>query len=368
MSIHEGREEMLALLPESRVLRASALTVLLVIMVFLPAGQVTMAASPPPSAVGVTNLIDDVFPGSGPSSLVLNQDGNPVIAYVDNVDDTLQSRLYKIAVCHDANCAAPPTINTLASGPFGDLLKVMLNSNGLPVVAYVDNGGDVVLQTCGDSTCTSTSMVGPIGLGDAEHRSVVLAADDRPIISYHNYSTNDLNLTVCNSADCDAPDTVIVDDVGVSGGNNTLALNSSGLPVMAYFDDGTNQAGLFTGLKVAVCNTSECTGPAISEVDTGYATGEFASMQFNQLGHPIISYYHLGAQSLMAAFCQDATCSFPPDVVTVDTNGVGRYTSMALSIGDYPVITGRTHLDLGLPRASWRVFITASRAPQSPFG
>ena len=57
-----------------------------------------MAASPPPSAVGVTNLIDDVFPGSGSSSLVLNQDGNPVIAYVDNVDDTLQSRLYKIAV------------------------------------------------------------------------------------------------------------------------------------------------------------------------------------------------------------------------------------------------------------------------------
>ena len=66
------------------------------------------------------------------------------------------------------------------------------------------------------------------------------------LFSYWDLTNEDLKVAVCNNATCTSPTLTTVDSAGNVGGYTSLALNSSGFPVISYFN--------FTNgdLKVAV--------------------------------------------------------------------------------------------------------------------
>ena len=62
-------------------------------------------------------------------------------------------------------------------------------------------------------------------------------------------------------------------------------MNSSGFPVISYYDD-TN-----SDLKLAVCADAACVNKTITTIDSAGRVGEFTSLALNSSGFPVISYY-----------------------------------------------------------------------------
>jgi LPXTG-site transpeptidase (sortase) family protein len=186
----------------------------------------------------------------------------------------------------------------------------------------------VAMALNGYATITVDST-GDVGF----YTSLALNSSGYPVISYHDDTNSALKVAVCNDATCSSPTLTTVDNTASVGEYTSLELNSSGYPVISYFDD-TN-----TALKVAVCNDATCTSPTLTTVDsTGYV-GLHNSLALNSSGYPVISYYDSSNTALKVAVCNDATCT-SPTLTTVDSAGVvGYYNSLALNSSGYPVIS-----------------------------
>jgi len=65
-----------------------------------------------------------------------------------------------------------------------------------------------------------------------------------------------------------------VDNNGEPGRYNSLALGSSGYPVISHWDQSS------VDLKLAVCNNAACTNPTLTRVGTG-EIGEHSSLALN---------------------------------------------------------------------------------------
>jgi hypothetical protein len=157
-----------------------------------------------------------------------------------------------------------------------------------------------------------------------------------PVISYYDGVNGDLKLVVCGNTTCTAGNTITtVDSSGDVGLWNSLALNSSGFPVISYHDN-TN-----LDLKLVVCGNTTCTaGNTITTVDsTGYV-GQWTSLVLNSSDYPLISYYDVTNGDLKVAICGNTTCTAGNIIFTPDSTGnVGTFTSLTLDNFGFPVIS-----------------------------
>ncbi|MCA9949466.1 MAG: hypothetical protein KDE48_07475, partial [Anaerolineales bacterium] len=125
-----------------------------------------------------------------------------------------------------------------------------------------------------------------------------------------------------------------VDHGGYSG--TSLALNSNGFAVISYFRNFPDSK--FGALQLAVCNNIACDNPVIRQIDFSEAIRDI-SLVLNSSGFPIISYFDDVTDNLMLAVCNDATCTSPVLTIVDDSGDVGGYTSLALNSNGYPVIS-----------------------------
>jgi hypothetical protein len=85
-----------------------------------------------------------------------------------------------------------------------------------------------------------------------------------------------------------------------------LALNSSGFPVISYFDVN----GL--DLKLVVCGDPACNTNTITTVASTGFVGHYTSLALNSSDIPFISYYDVTNKDLKLAVCNDATLHRSP--------------------------------------------------------
>lgn len=213
----------------------------------------------------------------------------------------------------DAQDATSET--TITSGVAGPSQTVQLDAAGFRVfTAYTDGSLEVV--HCRDASCSSASRTFPDPDDEVTGRfgsSLVLDAHGFPVISYYGIATADLRIMHCNDPDCAGNDESITAPVpdGVTGQHSALVLDSSGNPVVAYYDTTRGRLGIVR------CDDPNCAGVETPvHPDPDRVTGRFdKSIVLDDRGNPVVTYFDVTNEKWKLLRCGTPDCSGPVRVI-----------------------------------------------------
>lgn len=262
------------------------------------------------------------------SSLALNASGNPVVAYLDASLGGL-----KVLVCDDPACTTG-NIQVLAASPGANPLQ--LDASGNPVIAYFASVPPALkVLHCGNPTCTAgnTTAVPDATPFAGQHASLQLDASGNPVVLYED-GNGTLKLLHCGNPTCTASNTVAIASASTSILSSALALDTSGNPVVAWATGSASK-----DIKVLRCASPSCLPNTISAPDTAYNVGQYTSLALNTSGNPVVSYYNATARGLRLLLCGNHSCSIGRQIVAPDpAPDVGRYSSLRLDASGLPVV------------------------------
>ena len=216
---------------------------------------------------------------------------------------------------------------------------ITIGWDGLPVISWYDySRNELNVIHCEDAACsTSVSHTLPDWDGvPGEYNSIAIGADGLPVISYYDSYFDELKVFHCGDAACSAGNTFTTVDSD-SGEYTSIAIGTDGLPVISYME-GTNN-----DLNVVHCGDVTCsTNNTINTLDSFPGiVGRYNSIAIGTDGLPVISYYKWGIGNLKVAHCEDVTCS-THTLHAVESGAeidVGKYTSITIGGDGLPVIS-----------------------------
>jgi hypothetical protein len=228
-----------------------------------------------------------------------------------------------------------------------------LDSSGFPVIAYYDNNAnDLELIHCNDANCTGNDeSFASIDSGVAVglYNSMVLDSSGFPVIAYYDITNANLKVVHCGNANCSSGNTInTLDSTGNVGLYPSIKLDASGFPIIAYTDT-TN-----TSVKVVHCNDALCAG-ANETITTVVNTEDDqtksnSALQLDGSGFPMIVFSDQTNDDLEYVHCNDVDCAGADETITSieTTNLVGGFASMVLDSSGFPVIAfwDETNFDL----------------------
>jgi len=269
------------------------------------------------------------------ASLQLDSNGYPIISYYDSTNGDLRILHCGDSICLSGNIVTSPD----TFGDVGYYTSMQLDSNGHPIVSYYDvTNGDIKLLRCGDTTCSSgNTITSPDTVGNVGgYASLQLDSNGYPVISYLDYTNGDLKVLHCGNVMCSGGNVIISPDTANNVGHSTsLKLDSNGYPVISYLDY-TN-----FDLKIIHCGDTTCSsGNTITSPDTIGNVGQGTGLQLDSNGNPVVSYYDITNGDLKIIHCGDTTCSSGNTITSPDTTGdVGVDTSLRLDANGIPVVS-----------------------------
>jgi hypothetical protein len=288
------------------------------------------------------------------SSLALDDNNYPVVAYYDATNQDL-----KVLHCGNTTCSSANNIETITgTGTVKDYsIAIQLDDDGYPLVAFTTTDYKIKLLHCNDVNCDGGNETVNV-IDDAAtygnghyigfYLSMVLDDDGYPAISYqHALPTFYLytpKIARCDDVDCSSPTVQLLDEAGLgerSGFGNSLALDSSEYPVLSFTD---------ADVWVIHCDEVDCTGTNSVEDIGNSAGGPYSNrslqtaMALDSSGYPIVAF-HDEDLHLRVVHCNDADCDGGNEssVVIDDVGPTGLYVSMVLNGSGYPVIAYHSH-------------------------
>jgi hypothetical protein len=286
------------------------------------------------------NSVQNVETGnrSGRSnSLVLDSSGRPVISYTaDVVNDSYYRRQLKLVHCGNANCSSGNIFQNLnTSYPSPEHSSLVLDAAGKPVLSFDDVANlKLAVFHCNDVNC-ATREEHYLDVGLLFIRDTSLALDSRgyPVVGYvprtnSNNPNPSLKLVSCGNANCSSGNSIqTVDGGAIVARFPSLVIDSTGLPVMAYYDAANKD------LKVVHCGRTNClNGNFVKAVDTAGDVGNFPSLKLTASGKPVIAHGDATTGTLKWLQCGDGNCSSGNISQVVGVVGTGYATTPSLAL------------------------------------
>jgi hypothetical protein len=280
-----------------------------------------------------TSVVDNTpQAGNHATSLALDSNGNPKIAYQDDTNGRLKYATKTGGAWAIENVAASGTPGIFTGQPFASLA---LNSLGNPGIAYFDINAPRTLRYASKSGGVwSTEPVDATGNAD-QFCSLAFDAQGNPRISYLDATTGSLFFASKGGGIWTTERADFAAGIYV-GAYNSLALDAQGLPHIAYAN--FTNATLRYASKMGIVWTVETVAPA------GTPNAAYISLALDPQGNPHISYYDASKLNLKYASKVGGVWM----VETVDpTVGVGDFTTLRLDaegrphIGYYDQTNGR---------------------------
>ena len=278
---------------------------------------------------------------SGYADVAVSLDGNPVLTARYGGDNP---GAIIVAPCNDAACAGNDESSNPIDGGGHDVgfhPSIAIGEDGNPAIGFDDStDGNLKVARCANLDCSSIQVstvdASPADVG--EHTSIAIGANGNPVVAYYDATNGNLKVARCNDFACSGGNETIsvVDSVGDVGQYASLAIGSSGNPLIAYYD-ATNG-----NLKVARCNDRACAGgdELRSRVAIAGDVGAHASLAIGLDGLPVIAYYDATNADLKLARCNDQACAGENEsIATVDSTGdVGQGASLAIGVDGVPIV------------------------------
>ncbi|RMF30991.1 MAG: hypothetical protein D6759_10860, partial [Chloroflexi bacterium] len=295
----------------------------------------------------VTQVVDQAGDVGSHTSIALDPQGVPHIAYLDDASDRLKYATlsgtawisetvtgakghtslafggdgyprisYKSSLEYSRWDGSKSGTETLISGFFkGEYTSLALEPTApyTPHISHYDFDNEDLLYTSWDGTKWVTETVDSAG-NVGSYSSLALDSNRRPHISYFDDTNNDLRYAYWDGSKWV---TQTVDSAGYVGTYTSLALDSGDRPHIAYHSD--------KDLRYAYWNGSRWVTQTVDS--TGNYVGAYASLALDGNDHPHISYFDGTRANLKYAYW-DGTRWISE---TVDSAGeVGEHTSIAL--------------------------------------
>lgn len=268
------------------------------------------------------------------TSTALGSDGFPVIAHYELTSGDLH-----FVKCGDKSCSSGNTLtNVDSTGDVGKWNSVVVPSDGLPFIAYYDTANaDLKALKCGNAACSSGNTITTVdSAGDTGwYPSVAIASSGYPVISFFDDTPLLHKLLVCGNAACSSGNVLntVAGQSGQPGYQSSMAIPSDGLPIIAYFNV------LPAAFQIVKCGNTSCTsGNTVTTLDSGVTSVYSPSLKIGSDGFAVMSYYDASNADLKVLHCTNATCS-SNTYATVDSTGdVGSWHGLAIGSDGYPII------------------------------
>jgi hypothetical protein len=265
-------------------------------------------------------IVDSVGNYGGGTSIALDSSGYAHISYYDEPNVRLKYAYWTGSAWHIEAVSG--------AGTNGRDSSLALDSNGYPHICWSGGGAYHLMYARWTGSAWVTTDIDP----DARHKSLALDSNNRPHISYyvalpHNYlKYATYNGTSWNTEVVDTPTDPVNGSIGSS---NSLALDSSNRPHIAYSDE-TNRT-----IKYARWTGSAW---AMEIVDTSTFQLGSTSIALDSSNRPHVSYTSLSDVSLYYARWTGSAWAKE----TVDPSEF-KDTSIALDSSGFPHISYATN-------------------------
>ncbi len=278
--------------------------------------------------------------GDGMTSLIVNADGLPLIAYPANNNDLVVTK------CGDATCTSGNIKTTVVTAALsGNDVTLAIGSDGLPVIAYYDsNQSKVGILHCGNLACSSGNQTNFAGVtGDGYYLSMQIGIDGFPAIGAYEFGNNDLRFIHCLDILCSTSTERLIDaGAGTVGFWVSLAIGSDGNPIFAH--NNINKGSL----DFARCGDPGCIDSAKIATSTldntgGGSEGAFVSLTVGNDGLPIMAYRDDSFNRLIVLRCLNLACTVTEAGQEVNSAvpNPAKFNSLDLAIGvdGFPVVS-----------------------------
>lgn len=270
----------------------------------------------------------------GNSSMVLDSNNYPHIAYSGSIDDSIEYAKW---------AGSSWSIQTVGSA---ECPSIALDTNNFPHISYWDVDGLKYAKWTG--SCWSIQTVDSDDVSDST--SIALDANNFPHISYHICgSKGDLKYAKWTGSDW-LIQTVDAEKGKFFGWSNSIALDANNNPHIAYSsyeDSGIGEYSWNYDLKYA-----KWTGFSwsIQTVESEGDVGIYNSMAFDTNDKPHISYLDVVNADLKYAKWTGSSWS----IQTIDSEGkVGEWGSIAIDSNNYPHVAYNDYSNDNLKYAKW---------------
>lgn len=262
--------------------------------------------------------------------------GNLIITFYDSeLGDLL------LITCNDTVCTNPLVSTVDAEGDVGQGNDVAVFGDGSIHISYADNTLNAVKHAlCAKAVCnvrvidTQSRQPQTLPRMCPDCTALALNNDGTAVIQYFNEVTGQPGLAICDSPACPNPSLVTLATSRTEAGDrlcvgcSELALLDGSRPVISYYDDTTDD------LQLLVCDDALCSTFTETTVDSNGNTGQDVSLAIDSQGNFYLSYYDAGRGNLRLSICRDRLCSRSVSRTLAGRNGdVGQGSAMVLRPG-----------------------------------